>query len=223
MSSPANPIEGGLARPGLLTYVMVNKFSDHLPTFRQQDVLALHGIYLARSTLCGWMAQCAPWLRPLVELMRQQIMQSLVLNADETPVQVQDRTRDSTRTGYFWVYIVNGAYPYTVFDYRDSRARDGPAEILKHFQGYLQTDAYASYESVVLESAGRIIPVDCWAHARREFFDARRSQLRETHLVRGLVAQMYDIEDETRLLSPDERLAVRQQQTVPILDRLGEF
>ena len=220
---PANPIEGGLAGPGLLTYVLVNKFSDHLPTYRQQDVLSRHGILLARSTLCDWIAQCAVRLRPLVDLMREQLMQSLVINADETPVQVQDRTRDSTRTGYFWVYIGDGAHPYAVFDYRDSRARDGPAEILKDFRGYLQTDAYASYESVVSKSAGRIIPVGCWAHARREFFDARLSQTREVHLVLGLVAQMYDIEDEIRLLSPDERLAVRQERTVPILVRLGEF
>jgi transposase len=220
---PANPIEGGLAGPGLLTYVIVNKFSDHLPTYRQQDVLARHGIFLARSTLCGWMAQCALRLRPLVELMQQQIMRSSAINADETPVPVQDRTLDSTRTGYFWVYIGDGLHPYIVFDYRDSRARDGPAEILKDFRGYLQTDAYVSYESVISKSAGRIIPVGCWAHARREFFDARLNQSRETHLVLGLVAQMYDIEDEIRLLSADERLAVRQRRTVPILGRLEEF
>jgi transposase len=218
-----NPIEGGLAGPGLLAYVLVNKFSDHLPLYRQQDVLARHGISLARSTLCGWMAQCAQRLRPLVELMRQRIVQSPVINADETPVQVQDRTRDSTRTGYFWTYISLGDHGYTAYDYRDSRSRDGPAEFLKDFRGYLQTDAYASYESVVLESSGRIIPVGCWAHARREFFDARLNQPREAHYVLGLIAQLYDIEDEVRLQTPDERRAARQERSVPILDRLGAF
>ena len=88
---------------------------------------------------------------------------SLVFNADETPVRVLDRTRDSTRKGQFWIYIGDGSHPYTIYDYRDSRSRDGPAEFLKDFRGYLQTDAYAAYESVVLESAGRIIPVGCWA------------------------------------------------------------
>jgi len=219
----ASPIEGGLAGPGLLAYVLVNKFSDHLPTYRQQDVLARHGIFLARSTLCGWLAQCAEQLKPLVELMRRQIVQSLVINADETPVQVQDRTRDSTRTGYFWVYIGDDLHPYSVFDYRDSRGRDGPAEFLKDFRGYLQTDAYSSYESVVLKSAGRIIPVGCWAHARREFFDARLNHTREVHYVLGLIAQLYDIEDAVQLSSPDERLTARQQRSVPILDRLAEF
>ena len=158
-----SPIERGLAGPGLLSYIIVNKFSDHLPTYRQQDVLSRHGIFLARSTLCDWLAQCAQGLRPLVDLMRQQVLLSLVINADETTVGVLDPTRDSTRTGYFWLYAGNGGHPYTIYDYRDSRSRDGPAEILKDFRGYLQTDAYAAYESVVQESAGRIIPVGCWA------------------------------------------------------------
>jgi transposase len=219
----ASPIERGMAGAGLLAYVLVNKFSDHLPLYRQQDVLSRHGIFMARSTLCDWLAQSAQRLRPLVEMMRQQVLLSPVINADETPVRVLDPTLDSTRTGYFWVYIGDNGHPYTVYDYRDSRSRDGPAEILKDFRGYLQTDAYASYESVVLESAGRIIPVGCWAHARREFFDARLNQPREAHYVLGLVAQLYDIEDEIRLHSPDERLAARQRRSVPILDRLETF
>jgi transposase len=219
----ANPIERCLAGPGLLAYVLVNKFSDHLPLYRQQDVLARHGIFLARSTLCGWMAQCAQRLHPLVELMRQRVIQSDVINADETTVPVLDPTRDSTRTGYFWAYLSRGDHGLTVYDYRDSRSREGPAQFLKDFRGYLQTDAYASYESVVLESAGRIIPVGCWAHARREFFDARLNQPREVHYVLGLIAQMYDIEDEVRMASPDERLSARQQRSVPILDRLETY
>ena len=98
----------GLAGPGLLAYVMVNKYSEHLPLYRQQDVLARHGIILSRSTLCGWMAQCAERLRPLYELMRKRILEADVINADETPVQVLDRMLDATRTGYFWAYISTG-------------------------------------------------------------------------------------------------------------------
>ena len=99
----------------------------------------------------------------------------------------------------------------------------GPAEILKNFRGYLQTDAYAAYELVVSESSGRIIPVGCWAHARREFFDARLNQPREAHHVLGLIALLYGIEDEVRLQSPDAQLAARQERSVPILDRLEAF
>jgi transposase len=219
----ANPIEGGLPGPGLCAYVIVSKFSDHLPLYRQQDSLARHGVFLARSTLCGWLAQCGALMQPLVEFMQGRVVSSPVINADETTVPVLDRTRTSTRTGYFWVYLSPGGHGYTVYNYRDSRSRDGPAEFLKDFRGYLQTDAYASYESVVLESAGRIIPVGCWAHARREFFDARLNQPREAHYVLGLVAQLYDIEDEIRLASSDERLATRQKRSVSILDRLEAF
>jgi transposase len=219
----ANPIAGGLAGPGLLAYVVVNKFSLHLPLYRQQDELARHGIFLARSTLCDWLAQCGALLDPLVELMARRVVLSPVINADETTVPVLDRTRTSTRTGYFWVYISPGDHGYTVFDYRDSRCRDGPAEFLEDFRGYLQTDAYSSYESVVLDSAGRIIPVSCWAHARREFFDARLNQPLEAHYVLGLIAQLYDIEDEVRLANPEERLTARQKRSVPILDRLETF
>jgi transposase len=217
------PIEGGLAGPGLLAFVGVNKFSDHLPLYRQQDVLARHGIHLSRSTLCGWLAQCAQLFRPLVGLIRQRIVQSPVINADETPVPVLDRTLDSTRTGYFWTYISPGDHGYTAYDYQDSRCRDGPAEFLKNFQGYLQTDAYAAYESVILDSNGRIIPVGCWSHARREFYDARQSQPREAHRVLALIGQMYDIEDEIKGQSPEQRLAARQARTVPILDRLEAY
>jgi transposase len=219
----ANPIERGLAGPGLLAYVIVNKFSDHLPLYRQQDVMARHGIFLARSTLCGWLAQCAQLLRPLVELMAERVVQSGVINADETPVRVLDPTRDSTRKGQFWTYISPGGHGYTIYVYCDSRSRDSPAEFLKDFRGYLQTDAYAAYESVVLKSAGRIIPVGCWSHARRNFFDARLSQPREAHYVLGLIGQLYDIEDTIRLKGADERKAVRQEKSVPVLDRLLEY
>jgi transposase len=219
----ANPIERGLAAPGLLAFVLVSKFSEHLPLYRQQDVLGRHGIFLARSTLCGWLAQCAQLLRPLVELMRRRSLQSHVIQADETTVQVLDSTRDSTRTGYFWAYVGDGDHPYTVYVYRDSRSHEGPAEVLKNYRGYLQTDAYSAYETVVAKSGGRIIPVGCWAHTRRNFFDARLNQPREVHHVLGLIAQLYDIEDAIRLKSPDERLAVRSEQSVPILDRLETY
>ena len=219
----ANPIERGLAAPGLLAFVLVSKFSEHLPLYRQQDVLGRHGIFLARSTLCGWLAQCAGLLRPLVELMQKRILQSHVIQADETPVQVLDSTRDSTRTGYFWAYIGDRDHPYTVYDYRDSRGQEGPAEVLKDYRGYLQTDAYSSYESVVAKSAGRIIPVGCWAHARRNFFDARLNQPREVHYVLGLIAQLYDIEDTIREQSAAERLAARHERSVPVLERLGAY
>ncbi len=212
-----------MAGPGLLSYIFVNKFAIHLPTYRQQDVLSHYGFFVPCCKFCDWLAKCVEGVSPLVELMHERALMSLVFKADETPVRMLDRTRDSTRTGHFWVYVGNCGQPFTIYDYRDSRSRDGPAEVLKNFRGYLQTDAYTSYESVVLESAGRIIPVGCWAHARREFFDARLNQPREAHYALGLIWQLYDIEDEVRLHSPAARLTARQERSVPILERLEKF
>jgi transposase len=218
-----SPIKGGLAAPGLLAYVLVSKFATHLPLYRQQDELARQGVFFARSTLCGWLAQCAAVLRPLVALMGAEVLKSRVIQADETPVPVLDPTRDSTRTGYLWPKLGDGDHPYTVYHYTDSRSGEGIASFLKDFEGYLQTDAYVAYESVVSASGGRIIAVGCWAHVRRGFFDARLNQSREVHYVLGLIAQLYDIEDEIREKSFDARLKTRQERSVPVLDRLEKY
>src|SRR3954449_4809497 len=219
----SGPIAGGLAAPGLLAYVIVSKFVEHMPLYRQQDELARANILISRSTLCGWLEQCAQLFKPLVELMHKEVLKSEVIQGDETPVPVLDRSRDSTRKGYIWTTIGDRAHPYTTFHYTDSRSRDGPAEFLKGYAGYLQTDAYASYESVVNASAGKIIAVGCWAHVRREFFDARHNQPREVHYVLGLIAQLYDVEDEVRDRTDQERLAARQERSLPVLKRLEEY
>src|SRR4051812_1145563 len=217
------PFAGGLAAPGLLAHVVVSKFIEHMPLYRQQDELARADILISRSTLCGWLDQCAQLFKPLVELMHKEVLKSEVIQGDETPVPVLDRTRDSTRKGYIWTTIGDRAHPYTTLRYTDSRSRDGPAAFLKGFSGYLQTDAYSSYESVVNKSAGKIIAVGCWAHVRREFFDARHNQPREAHYVLGLIAQLYDVEDEVRGRSDEERRAARQERSLPVLKRLEAY
>jgi hypothetical protein len=155
--------------------------------------------------------------------MHQEVLESEVIQGDETPVPVLDRSRDSTRQGYIWTTLGDRAHPYTTFHYTDSRSRDGPAAFLKGYTGYLQTDAYSSYESVVNKSAGKILAVGCWAHVRREFFDARHNQPREVHYVLGLIAQLYDVEDEVRGRSDEERLAARRERSLPVLKRLEEY
>ena len=142
----------------------MSKFTEHLPLYRQQDILSRHGVFFSRSTLCGWLEQTAKLFRPLYELLRSEVLKSYVIQADETPVPVFDPTRDATRTGYLWGKRGDAEHPYVVYDYSDSRSRDGPAEFFKDYRGYLQTDAYVVYESVVDRSKGRIIAVGCWAH-----------------------------------------------------------
>jgi transposase len=217
------PIPGGLPEPGLLAEVIVSKFAEHLPLYRQQDILARNGVFIARSTLCGWLAQAAELLRPLVALMKSEVLQSDVIQADETPVPVLDPTRDSTRQGYLWAKLGDQAHPHTVYDYTDSRSHVGPSAFFKDYRGYLQTDAYAVYETVVEQSKGRIIAVGCWAHARRNFFDARTNQPREAHYVLGLIEQLYEVEAEIKSRGPEQRLAARQERSVPVLARLETY
>jgi transposase len=217
------PIPGGLPEAGLLAQVIVSKFAEHLPLYRQQDILARNGVFFARSTLCGWLAQSAELLRPLDDLMKSEALQSDVIQADETPVPVLDPTRDSTRQGYLWAKLGDHNHPYTVYNYTDSRSRDGPMAFFKDYEGYLQTDAYTAYEAVVESSKGRIIAVGCWAHARRKFFDARTNQPREAHYVLGLIEQLYEVEEQIKSCTPEQRLAARQERSVPVLERLGSY
>lgn len=224
----SGPIPGGLPEAGLLAEVIVSKFAEHLPLYRQQDIrqqdiLARNGIVLARSTLCGWLAQSAERLRPLVELMEREVLQSHVIQADETPVPVLDPTRTSTRNGYLWVKCGDQHHPYSVYDYTDSRSHDGPAAFFRNYRGYLQTDTYVAYETVVQGSNGRITAVGCWAHARRDFFDARHNQPRQVSYVLGLIEQMYEVEADIKSRTADERLAARQERSVPVLARLETY
>jgi transposase len=221
-TAPA-PIPGGLPTAGLLAFILVNKFGAHLPLYRQQDELARAGVFFPRSTLCDWVGRCGELLEPLVDLMHKAVLESRIIQGDETPVAVLDRSRDSTRKGYIWTTIGDRDHPYTTCHYTDSRSRDGPAKFLAGFQGVLQTDAYSSYESIVLGSGGKIIGAGCWAHARRDFFDARMNYPREAHYVLALVAQLYDVEDEVANRGDAERLAARQARSVPVLARLEKF
>lgn len=129
---PLSPIEKGLAAPGLLAYVIVSKYGNHLPLHRLERILERHGIEIARSTLCDWAAQCADVLRPLYDLMVKRALQSKVIHTDDTPVDVLDRNRTQTRTGRFWVYLGDPNHPFTVFTYTPSRSRDRPQEFLKN-------------------------------------------------------------------------------------------
>lgn len=146
------------------------------------------------------------------------MLRSPVLWTDDTPVTVLMGTGQGSRKGRFWTYI-GEQHPYSVYDFTESRARDGPARFLAGFAGYLHADAYSGYDHIYLGSNDSVIEVACWAHARRKFFDAARSSPRESHQILEWVGQLYDIEDQSRESSADARRALRQQEAVPVLDR----
>jgi hypothetical protein len=217
IAEPATkPINKGLPGPGLLAQVAVGKFGDHLPLYRLEDVFARGGVELSRSTLCRWARCTAQLLEPLYQLMVDRVRRSHVIHTDDTPVSVLDRMQPKTRTGRFWVYCGDPQNPYSVYDYTASRKRDGPANFLKDYQGYLQADAFAGYDGIY--AAGTVKQVLCWAHARRKFFEAKEAQPREAHPALVFVGRLYDLEREAKSLSVESRRSLRQERSLPVLE-----
>ena len=220
---PPRPIPGGIAGPGLVSFVVVSKCADHLPLYRLEDILTRHGVYLSRSTLCDWFRNAATLLEPLAELQKTLVLQSPVIWTDDTPVTVLGGEKPGSTKGRFWVYIGDDLHPYSVYDFTMSRSRDGPATFLSKYRGFLQADAYGGYDGIFLNSHGMIEEVACWAHARRKFHDARSNALREVNQVLEWIRQLYDVEDRARELTPEQRQALRQRESVPMLDRLEAY
>jgi transposase len=236
---PLSPIEKGLAAPGLLAQIIVSKYADHLPLHRLERILERYDIQISRSTTCGWMAACAQALKPLYELMVNQILQSRVLHTDDTPVDVLDReVPGTTKTGRLWVYVGDEDHPQVVFDYTPSRSRDGPMKFLdgwgKDRQVYLQADAFGGYDGIYRgEAGGKVIEVACTAHARRKYYDARTSDAATSAQALAYIRLLYDVEDQAKALAASEedpkarrqklvaeRLRLRQELSVP---RLAQY
>jgi hypothetical protein len=220
---PPKPIPGGIAGPGLVAYVLVGKFSDHLPLYRLEDILTRHGVHLSRSTLCDWVRNAADLLGPLAELQKTRVLQSPVLWTDDTHVLVLGGAKPGSTKGRFWPYIGDAEHPYSVYDFTMSRARDGPATFLADYHGFLQADAYGGYDGIFLGSNGRIVEVACWAHARRKFHDARANAPRQANQVLEWIWQLYDVEDRAADMTAGERQSLRQRESVPILDRIEAY
>jgi transposase len=228
---PAQPIDKGLPGPGLLAHVVVSKYSDHLPLHRQEAILARQGVELSRSTLCDWMAATAALLLPLYRVMLADVLQSRVVQTDETRVPVREPRQDRTKSGRLWVYVGDRDHPHTVYDYTPTKARDGPAAILKDYRGFLQADAANVFDGFYLP--GGIVEVGCWAHARRYFHDARDSDAARAAEALARIREFYAIESEARdTIARDKmsnaeadalRLKLRQEQTKPKLDAFAAW
>jgi transposase len=217
---PAQPIHKGLPGPGLLAHVVVSKFADHLPLYRQAGILARHGVCLSRSTLGGWITAVADLLRPVVDRMAGLVRQSRVIQTDDTPVPILDPGCGRTRTGHLWVYLGDAAHPYAVFDFTPSYLGDGPRAWLGDYAGYVQADALRQYDPLFGRPPPRPTEVGCWAHARRKFHDARGSDPARAHEALARIRRLYDTEAEARSLDDAGRLALREVRARPVLDTL---
>lgn len=220
---PTQPIEKGLAGPGLLAQVITSKYGDHQPLYRQEHILARSGAHVPRSTTCGWMAACAQLVRPLIDLMHELVLASKCINTDDTPVPVLDPRRGKTRTGRLWVYVGDARHPYTVFDYTPTRSRDGPTRFFGSYAGYIQADAYGGYDHLFKprgDGAPSPIEVGCWAHARRKFVDAETTDSLRAHAAAAMIGVLYGVEQEAREFDATARLALRRERSTPQLIEL---
>ena len=219
------PIAHGMAGPGLLAHVLVSKYADHLPLYRQSEIYARQGVDLERSTLAGWVGATSELMAPLLEALRRYVFDCDKLHADDTPVPVLAPGTGKTKTGRLWTYVrddrASGSTdpPAVWFAYSPDRKGDHPQQHLRDFSGRLQADAYAGFNQ--LYEGGRIQEVACWAHVRRKFYDleqAHASPLAKEAIQR--IGELYAIESEIRGRSPDERRAARQARSQPLLDSM---
>ena len=216
------PIPGGIAGPGLITQVIVSKFGDHAPLHRQEDIFARCGIYISRSTQSDWVKSVARLMEPLHNLQRQRVLQSSVMWTDDTRVTVLGGINGSFK-GYFWAYLGDRQHPYTVYDFTNSRSRDGPARFLENYSGYLHADAYTGYDAMFSGVGSDVIEVACWAHARRRFFDAVGGNPRQSHQVLEWIRQLYDIEDRAHDWSVAARRELRAAEALRVLDKIEAY
>lgn len=226
--APSRPIERGLAGPGLLAHVLVSKYCDHLPLYRQSQIYARVGVELDRSTLAEWVGGSSELLTPLVEALRRHVMAAGKLHADDIPVPVLAPGLGKTKTGRLWTYVrddrpAGDNTPAAVwFAYSPDRKGEHPQAHLKNFTGTLQADGYAGFDQ--LYGRGRIEEAACWAHVRRKFYDlevAHKSPVATEALER--IAALYAIEKEIRGRRPDERREVRNTRSRPLLESLKQW
>src|SRR5215468_7790352 len=226
--APSRPIERGIAGPGLLAHVLVSKYADHLPLYRQAEIYARDGVELDRSTMAEWVGGCSRLLEPLVEALRRHVMSAEKLHADDTPVPVLAPGNGKTKTGRLWTYVRDDRpwgdkTPAAVwFAYTPDRKGEHPQAHLKEFTGTLQADAYAGYGQIY--EGGRVKEAACMSHVRRPFYDlyeAHKSAVAKEALER--IAALYAIEEEIRGRSAEERRAVRNERSRPLLESMKKW
>jgi transposase len=226
--APSRPIARGGAGPGLLAHVLASKYCDHQPLYRQSEIYARQGVELERSTLADWVGGSSRLLEPLVEALHDYVMEAGKLHADDTPVPVLAPGNGKTKTGRLWTYVRDDrpagdrAAPAVWFAYSPDRKGEHPEQHLREFRGTLQADAYAGFNQ--LYEDGRIQQAVCWAHVRRHFYDleqAHASPIAQQALQR--IAALYKVEDQIRGKPPEERCAVRQAESKPLLDSLRQW
>lgn len=223
-------IEGGMATPGLLAWIMVSKFSDHLPLYRIEQIATRSGVPLAQSTMGDWVGRTGFHLTPLWDELKKRLLSQSVLHADETPVQQLAPGKGKTHKSYLWAYRSNTldhAPPVIVFDYQSTRQGRHVRDFLGEWRGSLCVDDYVGYDALFKSDKDGAVPcieVGCMAHARRKFFDLHAAN--ESPMAAEALRQiqmLYEVEADAKMMSIQERQALRMTRAVPLLKSLHEF
>ncbi|MFZ6011178.1 MAG: IS66 family transposase [Bacteroidota bacterium] len=220
---PNRPIDKGIAGPGLLAQIVIDKFCDHLPVHRQMQRFEREGMRIPYSTLSDWITGTCTLLEPLYELHRTLVLSANYLQVDETPIKVLDKNKKgTTHRGYHWVYHAPLS-KQVLFDYREGRGREGPEELLRNFKGFLQVDGYSVYEN--FDSNKDIVLLHCMAHARRMFDKSRDNDKARAEYVLTEMQKLYALERiiKDNSLTYEDAHTLRQQEAVPILNLLRDW
>jgi transposase len=220
---PERPLPKCIAGPHLLAAIIVAKFVDHVPGYRQSQMFKRQGIDIPDATLCGWINAIGRLLKALYEAHKKKVLLSIYLMADETPIRVLESDKPgSTHKGYHWAYY-DPVNKLVLFDYRPGRGKEGPKEILKNFKGHLQTDGYAVYNEYG-NKAG-ITLMHCWAHARRKFAEAQDNDRARADYVLAEIQKLYALERELKQTNADEKevVAMRKERAAPVIAGLKQW
>lgn len=215
---PNRAIEKGIPGASVLAMLIISKFLDHLPIYRQLAIFKRSGIHLHYNTALDWTNQGLEVLVPLYDLLKRKLLSCIYLQADETGMKVLDSEKNgSSHQGYMWAYrdVINNL---VLFEYQRGRNKEAPAGMLKNFKGFLQTDGYAAYDQFAQREGVQIL--NCMAHARRYFKEAEDNDRERSTYALSIFQQVYEQERELKTVSVEERQRVREQVILPMLDKL---
>ena len=224
---PAQLIEKSMASPSVLAMLLTTKYVDGLPLHRFEKVLARHGVDIPRQTLARWVIQCCEHFQPLLNLMRDRLLESPIVHCDETRVQVlKEPDRDPTSQSWMWVQASGPPErPVILFDYTTSRAQEVPLRLFADYRGYLMTDDYAGYNALGAQPG--IERLACMAHVRRKFVDAQKVQPKgkagRADVALTMINKLYGIERGLKEMTDEQRFAGRQEQSLPVLSQLKNW
>jgi transposase len=216
------PLPKVIAGAGLIAQILIDKFVDHIPLYRQRERFKREDVEISDSTMSDWVRESIDKIiHPVYHSLKQKILQSDYLHVDESPIKVLDNNvKNKTHQGYFWVYN-NSIDRMVLFDYQPGRGKEGPKAILKDFKGVIQTDGYAVYD--MYKSHDEITLIHCMAHARRMFFEAQGADKERAQYALHQIGLLYDIERKVKSMHYDEIQKIRAQESVPILEKMKEW